>query len=84
MSFNPLAIERFRTILIDAIKAASDGVGRNGEWHFPEPESLAAGMLPDLLVEAHFEYQTNGAGVAMRRVVIASDWEIDPGITQGG
>ena len=67
---NPLATERFRTIVADAIGGTPVG-GRDGQ----SPDVVAVvGAFPN----AHFEYQTNGAGVRLRRVAVASDWEAYP------
>jgi hypothetical protein len=78
MPTDPLALERFRTILADAIRAGSDGVGSHGEWHFPEPDDLAAAMLPDLLGSARFQLALNEHGVKVRRLVIYGEWEVNP------
>jgi hypothetical protein len=69
--------------LADAIRAGSDGVGANGEWHFPEPEDLAAGALPDLADSILWETDVNSAGVPVRRYVLRGAWEVNPAPVRG-
>lgn len=64
---NPLATERFRTIVTDAL--TEDGQS------FPV---LTAEPVLQHFTDAHFEYRVNGNGVAERRVAVASEWEVDP------
>jgi cytochrome c1 len=68
---NPLAAERFRTIVADAIAGHPVGSGRGSQA--AEVEDVA-----DAFPDARFEYQTNDAGVRLRRVAVASEWEVDP------
>lgn len=63
MSPDPLANERFRTIVADATDSNPDG--------------LRVRNLVDAFPDAHFEYRRNAAGVRIRRVVVASHWEVD-------
>lgn len=63
---DPLARERFRTILTDNLTRANKSV-------------ILDGILEDL-PEARFEYRTNEAGIRVRRVVVAGEWEADPEI----
>lgn len=64
---DPLAAERFRTIVAEAI----DKPGMDAPWQEAEP---IVGRFPN----AYFEYRTNEHGVRVRRVVVASEWEVDP------
>jgi hypothetical protein len=72
---DPLAYERFRTILIDA----ADEVIYGGS-DIPDqvdPSALAERIVNDF-PDAHFEYRTNDAGVRVRRVVVEGTWGVDP------
>lgn len=73
-----LAGERFRTILADAITSASSTIDR-GDY---DEDLVAPGAGADSIVvqfpEARFEHRVNEHGVAVRRVVVASGWEVDP------
>jgi len=74
-SADPLAHERFRTIVSDTFQSEFDGV--YGDGRMMDADVLAetlAGHFPD----AHFEYRTNDVGVCLRRVVAAGKWEADP------
>jgi hypothetical protein len=73
---NPLARERFRTILMGPIEAEADRVWKDGPASFDEGSIVET--LASLFPDAHFEHCTNDAGVRVRRVVVASDWEVDP------
>jgi hypothetical protein len=61
---DPLAHERFRTILTDAF-----------EW---TPTDTGVDAACEIFPDAHFEHRTNDAGVRVRRVVVAGEWEVDP------
>jgi hypothetical protein len=63
-----LAAERFRRIVAEAI----DKPGMDAPWDEAQP-------VLDRFPEVHFERHVNENGVAMRRVVVASGWEVDPG-----
>jgi hypothetical protein len=67
---DPLAHERFRTILTDNLTRAEKAVIRDG-------------ILEDF-PDAHFEYRTNDAGVRVRRVVAEGAWEVDPNAVPPG
>jgi hypothetical protein len=71
----PLARERFRTILLDPIEAEADRIFEGGVSY---ADDAVVEALADLFPDAHFEHRTNGAGVRVRRVVVASEWEVDP------
>lgn len=62
-----LAAERFRHIVAEAI----DKPGMDAPWDEAQP-------VLDRFPEARFERHVNEHGVAMRRVVAASEWEVDP------
>lgn len=62
-----LATERFRNIVAEAI----DKPGMDAPWDEAQP-------VLDRFPEARFERHVNEHGVAMRRVVVASGWEVDP------
>lgn len=64
---DPLAAERFRTIVAEAI----DKPGMDAPWQEAEP-------IVDRFPDAYFEHRTNEHGVRVRRVVVASEWEVDP------
>jgi hypothetical protein len=72
-SADPLADERFRTIVSDTLR---DFVTENypDSWFDDSSVSMLAREFP----EAHFEYRTNEAGVRLRKVVVESGWEVDP------
>lgn len=63
---DPLAYERFRAILTDAVVCAQQS----------DVSAIDAALadFPD----AHFEYRTNDAGVRLRKVVVEGTWEVDP------
>lgn len=63
-STDPLAVERFRTIISDNLTRADRDVVRDG-------------ILEDF-PGAYFEHRTNEHGVRMRRVVAEGEWEVDP------
>jgi hypothetical protein len=69
-STDPLAIERFRTILTAPIEAEA------GTEDYSD-ESIV-GQILSAFPEAHFEYRTNEAGVRLRKVVVGGTWEVDP------
>lgn len=69
---DPLAVERFRTILADAL-----GQAANEEDGYVDPEALADEFLPSF-PGARFERTVNPAGVRVRRLVVVTDWEVDP------
>ena len=66
-SADPLAHERFRTIVSDVLGNLDDA----------EPYENAAEAVVDAFPEAHFEYRTNAAGVRLRKAVVESGWEVD-------
>jgi hypothetical protein len=72
---DPLAHERFRTTLADAI--GETGYDAYAAGSDADPDVSASKVL-DAFPEAHFEREINGAGVAMRRVVAVGVWEVDP------
>jgi hypothetical protein len=72
---DPLAAERFRTVLTDVIGKQIDD-HYDGGAHANEDE-VAKDIL-DHFPEAHFEHRTNEHGVPMRRVAVAGEWEVDP------
>jgi len=67
-STDPLAHERFRTILTDALGNLDDEA----------PYEVAADGILSEFPHAHFEYRTNEAGARLRRVVVEGTWEVDP------
>jgi hypothetical protein len=75
MTTDPLAHERLRTILTDRIDA---GFYQGGEIAEQADPDAVAGDILDAFPDAHFEYRTNDAGVAVRRVVAEGAWETDP------
>jgi hypothetical protein len=72
---DPLAHERFRTILTDAVESTGYDAYANGLDADPD---VASSKVIGLFPEAYFEHRTNDAGVRVRRVVVASEWEVDP------
>jgi hypothetical protein len=78
-SADPLAHERFRTIVSDCIhdldldydglNLSTSDIVRQFAAEFPE---------------AHFEYRTNEAGVRLRKVVVESGWEVDLALAADG
>jgi hypothetical protein len=76
---DPLAVERFRTILTDAIRDTGYDAYAMGADAAPE---TAAVMLLGKFPDAHFARRVNEHGVAVRRVVVASEWENDPNPAQ--
>lgn len=66
---DPLALERFRTILTDTLDKMRPGTD------FPHRE---AEPIVQRFPDAHFEYRTNEAGVRVRRVVVEGAWEVNP------
>ena len=79
-STDPLAHERFRTILSDRVH---DIDMETDSYH-----DLSAGDVVDQLAaefpEAHFEYRTNEQGVRVRKVVVKSREEVDPNAVIAG
>jgi hypothetical protein len=74
-STDPLAIERFRTILTDIIGRQIDDHYDGGAY--ADEDEVTKEVL-DQFPDAHFEYRTNEHGVRVRKVVVASEWENDP------
>jgi len=72
-SADPLAHERFRTIVGDTLSDFLQEYYPNAWLNDASVEMLAA-EFP----EAHFEYRTNEAGVRLRKVVMESREEVDP------
>jgi hypothetical protein len=72
---DPLAHERFRTILMGPIEAEADLIYEGGGSY---DDDAVVEALADLFPDAHFEHRTNDAGVRVRRVVVAGGWEVDP------
>jgi hypothetical protein len=62
-----LAAERFRNIVAEAI----DKPGMDAPWNEAQP-------VLDRFPEVRFERHVNENGVAVRRVVVVSEWEVDP------
>lgn len=70
MTTDPLAQERFRTLVADAI--GGPPITATGSYL---PNTV---RVVDAFPEARFEHRTNEAGVRLRRVAVASEWEVDP------
>lgn len=70
-----LAAEHFRTILAEGVRQA--GYDAYGAGQEADPERVAHAVLDDFS-EFRFERRVNEHGVAVRRVVVASEWEVDP------
>lgn len=70
-----LAAERFRTILAEGI--SQTGYDAYGAGEEADPDRVAHAVLDDFS-EFRFERRVNEHGVAVRRVVVASGWEVDP------
>jgi len=70
-----LAVEAFRSKVESIVHDV--GYDANGMGAVANPD-VVAGAVVDTLTDAHYEYHTNEAGVAMRRVVVATEWEVDP------
>jgi hypothetical protein len=72
---DPLAVERFRTILTDTIR--DTGYDAYGMADEADPDTVAIRLVHQF-PEAHFEHRVNEHGAAVRRVVVAGEWETDP------
>lgn len=72
-SADPLAHERFRTIVDTAIHEA-----QRAGWPADAIVVELARMVGDEFPEAHFEYRTNEHGVRVRKVVVESGEEVYP------
>ena len=72
-----LATERFRTILTDVQEAADYALMGDTDQVVASWDDVADRVL-NAFPEARFERHVNERGVAMRRVVVASKWEVDP------
>lgn len=72
---DPLARERFRTILLGPIEAEANLIYEGGGSY--ADEAVVADLIGQF-PEAYFERRTNDNGVRMRRVVVISEWEVDP------
>ncbi len=70
-----LATERFRTLITAPMEDEADRIYSGGE---PFDEDAVAQKIVDQFPEAHYAHKVNDAGVAMRRVIVASRWEVDP------
>jgi hypothetical protein len=79
MTPDPMAVERLRTLLTDAIRET--GYTAAGMGVDADPE-VAAGKVLDSFPVAHFARWTNENDVPMRRLVIASEDEMDPSRTR--
>lgn len=72
-----LAIERFRTILMD-VQEAADYALMGDTDQVAAPWDDVANRALNAFPEARFERRVNEHGVAMRRVVAVGEWEVDP------
>ncbi len=70
-----LARERFRTIVMEPVVAEANRIYEGGASF--DDDGVAEGIV-DLFPEARFEYKVNAVGVPVRRVAVASGWEVDP------
>ena len=75
-SIDPLAGERFRTIVGETIENA-----QRAGWPSDDIVNELVPMIVDEFPQAHFEYRVNEAGVRVRKVVVESREEIDPAAT---
>jgi hypothetical protein len=73
-SADPLAHERFRTIVSDTLQDFLREHFPNASWF----EDGSVNMIASEFPEAHFEYRVNEAGVRVRKVVVESRGEVDP------
>lgn len=73
-SADPLAHERFRTIVSDVMLDARSYYGERAADHTVLTEAVAS-EFP----EAHFEYRTNEQGVRVRKVVVEGREEVYAG-----
>lgn len=72
-SNDPMAIERLRTIVAEALDGPRMRPGVDIPWREAEPIVHALTGGP-----AYFERAVNGEGVSMRRVHVVTGWEMDP------
>lgn len=73
MTHDPMAHERLRTILNSAADDA---------WVEDDFSQRIGDIAADQFPEARFERQVNEHGVAVRRVVAVTEWEVDPGVVR--
>jgi hypothetical protein len=73
---DPLARERFRTILLGPIEAEAERIWDDHGISYGD--DAAAAEIVGSFPEAYFERRTNDNGVRMRRVVVIGEWEVDP------
>lgn len=69
-----LAVERFRTIASDAIGETGYDAYGHGEEADPD---IAASKILSQFPSAQFVRDVNSAGVAVRRLVMYGEWEVD-------
>lgn len=69
---DPIAHERFRTICDDTIEREDSGDD------YPTTSDMLAAVLTQRFPTAHFERTVNEHGVAVRRVHVVGEWEVDP------
>lgn len=71
---DPMAVERLRTLIVEALIAPHSGV----DLHEIAASAAAKEIRLEVLRNVTFQHDVNSAGVPMRRVVAYGEWEIDP------
>lgn len=72
---DPLAHERFRTILAEAVRSTGYDAYADGQDADPD---VAASKVLALFPDARFQLALNEHGVKVRRLVIHGEWEVNP------
>jgi hypothetical protein len=70
-----MALQKLRTVLADTIRDHTGEVALTDGWVDSEMVALA---LMEHFPTAQFEHDVNSNGVAVRRVIVRGEWEVDP------